>query len=287
MTAMPAASDGSTPIASVVILTLNEERNLPFCLDSLAPLNCEIFVVDSGSSDRTIVIAESYGARTVHHAFENQARQFNWALENLPLSAPWIIRLDADERLTPDLVGEIGEALSSAPADVTGLLMRRRVYFWGRWIRHGGYYPTWLLRVWRQGCGRYEDVWMDEHVVLDHGRVLHLTGDLIDENHKGLAFWIDKHNAYSDREVRAIREAGDASMDQTGAEIARRRLMKTRYYDKAPLFARAFAYWAYRYFLRLGFLDGVPGMVFHFLQGFWYRFVIDAKLYELERRKAP
>src|SRR5690242_14638356 len=120
----------STPLASVVILTKNEELNLPFCLASLKTFDCEIVVVDSGSTDRTIEIARNYGARIVEHAFENQARQFNWALQNLPLSAPWIIRLDADERLTPELSGEIAATLPTASPEVTGYLIRRRVYFW-------------------------------------------------------------------------------------------------------------------------------------------------------------
>jgi glycosyltransferase involved in cell wall biosynthesis len=279
------AAGESTPLASVVILTKNEEANLPFCLASLKTLDCEIVVVDSGSTDRTIEIARNYGAHVVEHAFENQARQFNWALKNLPLSAPWIMRLDADERLTAELGAEIADTLTYASPEVTGLLIKRRVYFWGRWIRHGGYYPTWLLRVWRRGRGRYEDLWMDEHVLLDGGRMVRLKNDLIDENHKGLAFWIDKHNGYSDREVRAIVQATEPlQAGESGAEIARRRYLKGQLYGRTPLFVRVLFYWGYRYFIRFGFLDGLPGLVFHFLQGFWYRFVVDAKLYEFRRR---
>jgi glycosyltransferase involved in cell wall biosynthesis len=276
----------STPLASVVILTKNEEANLPFCLASLGTLDCEVVVVDSGSTDRTTEIARNHGARVVEHAFENQARQFNWALKNLSLSAPWIIRLDADERLTPELGAEIAVTLRSASSEVTGLLIKRRVYFWGRWIRHGGIYPTWLLRVWRRGRGRYEDLWMDEHVFLDGGRTIRLKNDLIDENHKDLTFWIDKHNKYSDREVRTILQMAEPlQASESGVEIARRRYLKAQLYGRMPLFVRALFYWSYRYFIRLGFLDGLPGLVFHFLQGFWYRFVVDAKLYELQHRK--
>jgi glycosyltransferase involved in cell wall biosynthesis len=273
----------SMALASVIILTKNEETNLPLCLASLKTLDCEIVVVDSGSTDCTTEIARNHGARVVEHAFENQARQFNWALESLSLSAPWIIRLDADERLTPELGSELSATLLSASAEVTGFLIKRRVYFWGRWIRHGGYYPIWLLRVWRQGCGRYEDVEMDEHVLLKRGRTVRLQNDIIDDNHKGLTFWIDKHNTYSDREVQAIVHA--RHLQPTGAEIVRRRYLKVQLYGSMPLFVRAMFYWMYRYFILLGFLDGLPGLVFHFLQGFWYRFVVDAKLYELRRQE--
>jgi glycosyltransferase involved in cell wall biosynthesis len=271
------------PLASVIILTKDEEINLPICLASLKRLDCEIFVVDSGSSDHTIDIARRHNAHVVEHLFENHARQFNWALDNLPLSAPWILRLDADERLTPELAAEIYTTLTSAPPKLLGCLVKRRVYFWGRWIRYGGYYPTWLLRVWRRGAGRYEDLSMDEHVVLDGGEIIRLKYDLIEENHKGLAFWIDKHNRYSDREVQTNLEATvTLPARSAGAEIARRRYLKTNLYNRSPLFLRALLYWIYRYVLRLGFLDGLPGLVFHFLQGFWYRFVVDAKLYELK-----
>jgi hypothetical protein len=198
------------------------------------------------------------------------------------------MRLDADERLTPELAQELSARLPEIPDDVSGLLVKRRVYFWGRWIRHGGYYPTWLLRIWRHGHARCEQRWMDEHMVTAGSRTLRLHHDIIDENHKGLTFWTDKHNRYADREVRdllALRERSRpvAALDgQPGS----RRWLKERLYGQAPLFWRAFGYWFYRYVLRLGFLDGRPGLVFHFLQGFWYRFLVDAKIWELQRAQS-
>jgi glycosyltransferase involved in cell wall biosynthesis len=272
------------PLLSIIILTLDEEVNLPVCLDSLRGLDAEVFVVDSGSSDRTTAIAREFGARVVEHDFENQARQVNWALDNLPLRSPWTLRLDADERLTRQLAAELRTALPRAPGSATGFLVKRRVYFWGRWIKHGGYYPTWLLRVWRTGKGRCEDVWMDEHVVVADGDVRRLQGDIIDENRKGLAFWIDKHNRFSDREVKAIlTAAAPIGPGRIGGQAARKRFLKQNVYRRAPRIVRAILYWSYRYFLLLGFLDGKEGFVFHFLQGFWYRVIVDAKLYEVER----
>jgi glycosyltransferase involved in cell wall biosynthesis len=276
--------DKAMPLVSVIILTLNEELNLPVCLDSLLGLDAQIVVVDSGSTDRTREIAGRFGAEVIQHPFETQARQINWVLDNVSLSAPWIMRLDADERLTPELREELKSALPEASDGVAGFLVKRRVYFWGRWIRHGGYYPTWLLRIWRAGKGRAEDVWMDEHVEIAGGESRRLVGDIIDENKKGLAFWVEKHNGFSDREVKAIVAGGSmTNAHLTGAQAARRRFLKQNLYGRAPRFLRAFLYWVLRYFILLGFLDGKAGFVFHFLQGLWYRVVVDAKLYELER----
>lgn len=269
------------PTLNVIILTHQEELNLPHALRSLKDLDCEVFVVDSGSSDRTVAIAQAFGARVVEHAFESQARQLNWALDTLPLTAGWTLRLDADERLTDDLAAEIGRVLLSAPAEIAGYLIKRRVYFWGRWIRFGGYYPTWLLRLWRTGMARSEELWMDEHMVVTGGSIGRLNHDFIDENHKGLTFWIDKHNRYSDREIMSNNaSSGENTRRRVGGAVARKRFFKTAIYGRSPLFLRAIAYWFLRYFLLLGFLDGRAGFVFHFLQGFWYRLIVDAKIYE-------
>jgi glycosyltransferase involved in cell wall biosynthesis len=274
-------------LLNVIILTNQEELNLPHALRSLDGLDCEVFVVDSGSTDRTVEIAQAFGARVVEHVFESQARQLNWALDMLPLSARWTLRLDADERLTDELAAEINRVLKDAPAETAGYLIKRRVYFWGRWIRFGGYYPTWLLRLWRTGMARSEDVWMDEHMVVSGGSIGRLQHDFIDENHRGLTFWIDKHNRYSDREIMAIEASKAAGTPRNvGDAVARRRFLKHALYGKSPLFARAIAYGLFRYFILLGFLDGRAGFVFHFLQGFWYRFVIDAKLYERQIKTA-
>ncbi len=266
---------------SIIILTRDEELNLPACLESFVGLDCEIFIVDSGSADHTLEIAKAYGCRVFHHPWETYAAQLNWALENLPIATPWTMRMDADEWITPELRDELRTALAAAPEDACAMMVKRRVYFWGRWVRHGGYYPFWLLRVWRSGRARCEPVYHDEHVIVDGGRILPLRHDVVDENHKGLGFWIDKHNRYSNLEVRNLLalQAGHVNPRPAG-QAGRRRWAKERIYARAPLFGRAFLYWFLRYFMLLGFLDGASGMVFHFLQGFWYRFVVDAKLYE-------
>ena len=275
----------SAPFLSIIVLTRDEEKNLPYLLESARDLRAQIWVVDSGSTDATIEIAKSFGCQTVFHEWTNHAKQLNWAIETLPLDTPWIARMDADETFTPELVTELRQVLPTLPAGVAGLLFKRRVYFMGRWIRYGGYYPTWLLRVWRNGQGRCEDRAMDEHMIVTGGTTSRLKNDIIDENHKGLTFWTDKHNHYATREVSdIIRPAESRSTGEDKLLVdhaARKRFYKEKLYIKAPLFIRVFLYWLFRYFVLLGFLDGLRGFIFHFFQAFWYRFLVDAKLFEI------
>lgn len=266
-------------VLTVLILTKDEEANLPHTLVSLRDLDPRIVVVDSGSSDRTVEVARRAGAEVIHHPFTSQADQVNWSIESLPFDTEWIMRLDADERVTPELAAELRTILPAASSSTTAFEVKRRVYFWGRWIRYGGYYPTWLLRIWRVGAARSEQRSMDEHMISLRGTTGRLKHDIIDENHKGLSFWVEKHNQYSSREVsEMLRDSG--VVDRVTGQAARRRWLKVNVYRRAPPFARAVAYWAYRYFLLLGFLDGLPGLVFHFNQGLWYRLLVDAKLRE-------
>ena len=275
---------------TAIVLTYNEETDLPACLDSLGLLGCRIVVVDSGSDDRTVEIAEQAGADLFRHEFESQARQLNWTLDNVPMDSAWLLRLDADERITPELAEELAETLSRPPDGVTGLYVKRRVHFMGRWIRHGGYYPTWLLRVWKRGAARCEDRQMDEHMVLSEGEAAFLDHDIVEESGKGLVRWTEKHNRYAVREAQAVLAGSSVEGVQpslVGKPESRRRWMRDRVYGRTPLFLRAFLYFGYRYFLRLGFLDGRAGLVFHFLQGCWYRFQVDALLYEVRSKGRP
>lgn len=270
----------------LVVLTYNEEANLEHCLESVAGLVKNVFVVDSGSTDATVEIARRHGAQVFTRAFTNQAEQFNWALDNLPLQSEWVLRLDADEYLSPELRDEIAGALPTLPAEVTGLYLKRRMIFLGRWIRHGGYYPTWLLRVFRSGKARSELAEMDEHIVLLEGASRRLRHNFSDHNRKGLSAWLLKHEAYASRQVRVLlrgqreRDTGGVAPKLFGSQAERKRWLRHKLYGRAPLFTRAALYFVYRYFLRLGFLDGLPGLIFHFLHAGWYFFYIDAKVYE-------
>jgi glycosyltransferase involved in cell wall biosynthesis len=272
-------------LISIIILTHNEEANLPMTLVSLESLNADIFIVDSGSTDNTVSIAEKAGCYVVNRQWKTYSEQLNWAIENLPIKTQWVMRLDADERLTPELVKEIIQVLPNSSTDVSGYQIKRRVYFMHRWIRHGGYYPTWLLRIWRNGIGHCEERAMDEHIILSQGQVVNLCNDIVDENNKGLTFWVNKHNSYADREVRDL-----LNLDFVGDKLLadniwmhqanRKRWMKTNLYAVMPLFLRSTVYFLFRYIVLLGFLDGIEGLIFHFLQGYWYRFLVDAKIHE-------
>lgn len=277
---------------SVIILTFNEEANLAICLDSLKKLNAEIFIVDSGSSDDTLEIAKEYGCQIFYNPWQNYAEQLNWALKNIPIKTPWTMRLDADERLMPELVNELKRVLATTPENITGYQVKRRVFFMGKWIRHGGYYPTWLLRVWRTGLGFCEQRWMDEHIVISQGKIANLKYDIIDENHKGLTFWTNKHNSYANREIKDLLHLYSSSQEKDPlldrdnfTQANQRRWIKNNLYSRSPLFLRALIYYFLRYVIGLGFLDGIEGMIFHFLQGFWYRFLVDAKIYEYTKNK--
>lgn len=270
---------------SLIVLTYNEEVNLPACLTSVAGLARDIFVVDSFSTDGTFRVAQEFGAHITQRAFINQAEQFNWALDHLPLKTPWVLRLDADEYLTPELKEELAATLPLLPADLTGLYVKRRFLFMGRWIRHGGYYPTWLLRVFRRGQARAEMRWIDEHLILTAGESANLAHDIVDHNRKGFQYWLKRQLRYAPREVKALLDPasmspGGLSANLRGSQAERKRCLKTLLYDRAPLFLRPWLYFIYRYVLRLGFLDGVPGLIFHFLHAFWYRFVVDALVFE-------
>jgi glycosyltransferase involved in cell wall biosynthesis len=278
-----------TPKVSVVILTYNEEANLPACIESLRGLEHDLFVVDSGSSDRTREIARAAGAHVVEHPFENYAAQRNWAQQNLPLRTEWVLHLDADERLTPELVAEIGTVLAHPPAQVEGFLFRKRTVFMGKWIRHGGHYPSYHLRLFRRDRGRCEDRLYDQHYLVP-GETRVLEHDYIDVLTSDVTQWTLRHVRWADLEAREMIEQslgeGRVQPSARGNPIQRRRWLRESFYARWPLFLRAFLYWGYRYFLRMGFLDGTEGLIFHFLQGCWFRFLVDTRMYELARESS-
>jgi glycosyltransferase involved in cell wall biosynthesis len=267
-----------------VVLTFNEKANLPDCLASLRGLRADIWVVDSGSTDGTLALAAAYGAETVHHPFVNYANQRNWALANLPITTEWVLNLDADERLTPELVAEINEVLVNG-SSVDGYLLRKRTIFMGRWIRHGDHYPSYHLRLFKRASGRCENRQYDQHFVVD-GSTATLRNDYVDVVSSSLASWTTRHVRWAEMEraelLSSIDRAGQVVPDFSGNPIQRRRWWRNAY-ARGPLFLRAFGYWVYRYFFRLGFLDGTEGLIFHFLQGFWFRFLVDSLIYERRR----
>jgi glycosyltransferase involved in cell wall biosynthesis len=274
----------SVPV-SVLIPTLNEELNLPECLASVEWAD-QVCVVDSFSHDRTLAIAREHGAGVVQHTFENYARQKNWALECLPLRHEWVLILDADERVPPDLAAEIASAIASTRW--AGYYLNRRFFFLGRWIRHAGWYPSWNLRLFRRRLGRYEDRPVHEHVVLD-GPVGYLRHDLVHLDRRPLSAFIDRHNRYSTLEAEARlaaerRPGGQERLSPRllGAPVERKRFLRERVWPRLP--CKPLVLFVYMYLVRRGFLDGRPGLalcVFHA----WQEFVVGMKLAELRRTR--
>ncbi|OJU66216.1 MAG: glycosyl transferase [Rhizobiales bacterium 63-7] len=273
---------------AVVILTYNEERHIVRALDSIAAIATQIFVIDSFSTDRTVEIARARGATVLQHAFVNQARQLQWALEHASVTTDWVMRLDADEVVEPALAAEIAAKLPNLPPEITGINLRRRHIFLGRWIRHGGRYPLILLRLWRRGQARVEDRWMDEHMTLTNGRAVLFDAPFTDDNLGDLTAFPAKHNAYAAREAVDVlaRRYGLAAAEAqhlASRQAAFKRAVKERVYNRLPFPIAALGYFLFRYICQFGFLDGREGLIYHGLQGFWYRFLVGAKLQEFDR----
>jgi len=275
---------------SVIILTYNESLHIKRCITNIQSIAQDIFVVDSFSNDGTVEIARELGAHIYQNKWEGlYARQFNWALDNLPIKTKWVLRLDADEYLSSELIETINTKLELLPPDVTGVIFKRRHIFFGRWIKNGTY-PVCLLRLFQYGKARCEQRMMDEHMVLLEGHAVEFEGDFSDHNLSDIGWWTAKHNGYALREAVDILnieygliEGAEHQSNDIGAQAAQKRARKARY-ARLPLFWRAFAYFLYRYFLRGGFLEGSEGFLWHFLQGWWYRTLVDAKIFEIKRK---
>ncbi len=275
---------------AVIILTFNEERHISRALASVGGVATEVFVVDSFSTDRTVELARAHGATVLQNRFVNQAKQFQWALDTAPVTASWVMRLDADEVIEADLATRLRNELPHLADDVVGINLKRKHIFLGRWIRHGGRYPLVLLRIWRRGHGRIEDRWMDEHMVVSGGRVVTFDGGFADHNLHDLTYFTDKHNKYATREAievinerrHLLRRDAEPAKEKGSRQAATKRWIKERLYNRVPYQISAPAYFLYRLIFQLGFLDGKEGLVYHSLQGLWYRFLVGAKVAELE-----
>lgn len=265
-----------------IILTKNEEKNILNCITSIQNIAENIFVVDSGSTDNTVKIAESIGAKVYFNEFINYAQQFNWALDNLPINTLWIYRIDADEIVTENLAKEIIHMTkSNENTNVNGLVMNFRIHFLGKFLKHGGVYPFHNLTIFKAGIGRYEPRAMGEHVILSEGTTKLLKNDCLHYDFKNLDIWIIKHLNYANREVEDVFVKKNRDKLYSRAKITS--FFRDSFYYKLPLFLRAKLYFFYRYYIRLGFLDGPEGKIYAFLQSYWYRFIIDTKLYEKKK----
>lgn len=275
---------------SVIILTYNEEIHIRRCLENVKSFASEIFLVDSYSSDKTVEFAKEMGVSVYQNKWENNhAKQFNWGLNNLPIKTKWVLRLDADEYLTPESIDELINRINSLPDNITGCVLKRRHIFLGKWIKNGTY-PVKLLRLFQYGKGVCEQRIMDEHIQLLEGNTIEFEYDFVDHNLNNLSWWILKHNGYA---IKEAAELLDIEFNFTGnqynkenvdlGEQASLKRSKKHKYAKMPLFWRSFLYFILRYFVNGGFLEGKEGFLWHFLQGWWYRTLVDAKIFEIKK----
>ena len=265
---------------AVIVLSFNSEDTLGATLERAREISDEIFVVDSFSKDGSVELARRLGATVVEHAFEHYGAQRNWAMDNLPITQPWQLHLDADEVMDEKLIQAI-LALPDEPAE-SGFFLARYVRFLGRVLKHGGMSPTWHLRLFRTGVGRCEDRKYDQHYILLSGVSAQLPGTMIDDMRLPLTEWTARHNRWADGEVAELganETEGRVVPDARGNPAQKKRYLREKY-NRTPLFVRAFGLFFYRYFVRLGFLDGTEGFIYWVLQTFWFRFLVDAKIWE-------
>ena len=271
---------------TVIILTLNEEIHIKRCLDRIMPISKKVYIVDSPSTDNTAQIAKECGAEVVVNKWlGNHAKQLNWALDNLDIDTEWILRLDADEYLTDELIEELNQKLPHLEENISAIVLRLKRMFMGRHIKYGTSDVS-MIRIFRKGKVRCEERLMDEHMTLLSGETTTFNNAFVDDNINSISFFTDKHNGYATKEaiVALSNEYGYTNSDDCLSDTTKaKRAQKDRYYSM-PLFLRAFIYFCLRYFIRGGFLDGKEGFLWHFLQGWWYRTLVDAKIFEIKKR---
>lgn len=254
---------------AVIILVGREKLHIRRCLERLKPLEArQYFVVESQHSDGTHEIAVKMGATTVFNAWPGlQSVQFNWALDNLPIEAKWILRLDADEYLSHRSIKWLKINLDGIDAKVSALEFTLERKFMGGVIRHGTN-GIQIVRMFRRGNGRYAETLMDERIVFV-GEKLSVPVVFYDDNLNSLEWWKEKHRGYAKREAQqAIRSLKSSVWTDP---------RKAKYY-KLPRYFRVVVYFCIRYFLKFGFIDGVAGFQWHFWQGLWYRWIVDREI---------
>ena len=275
---------------TVIILTFNEEIHIRRCIESITGIAKQIIIVDSESTDKTVDIAKSLGAEVYSNKWPgNQAAQFNWALDNIDITGSWIFRLDADEYPSTQLLSEIQSRLPEIDSHVSGIVLPLANIWMGKELRHGAT-RIGILRIFRTGYGRYGARTMDEHIEITEGEIINFERPFVDDNLNNFSWWTNKHIGYAIREAAELLDleynlstSRHNDTDNLCKEAQVRRLRKEKY-ARQPLFWRAFAYFIFRYFVKGGFLDGKEGFLRHFLQGWWYRTLVDANIYQIKKR---
>ena len=262
---------------TAIILTKDEEINIGDCIDSIKKVVKRIVVVDSFSNDRTVEIAKDKGAEVYQHSFENYARQYMYAVSVAKIDTKWTLRIDADERLTDESGEELQNICNeNMKSEVAGVVLRFRKNFLGKDLYHGGVYPWKKMNCYKTELGKIEDRKMDEHILLSSGTITEMKSDCLHYDFKDLEYFINKHNWYSSRETVDYFEYIENGKKVTNFKT----WIKMNIYYKLPLGMRAHLYYIYRYYLKGGFLDGKEGKIYAFLQAYWYRFLVDSKIYE-------
>lgn len=274
---------------SIIILTFNEEIHLPRLLESIKDLQAKIFILDSGSTDETLNIAKTYGAEIKENAFVNHPKQWDFALKNFNIVTPWTIGLDADQVVSPELFDELKQFRDTDFENINGIYFNRKNYFQGSWIRYGGYYPIYLLKMFRTGIG-YSDLNenMDHRFIVGGKTLIWKKGHLLEENLKenDIDFWFKKHERYSDlialEEIERMQKVRIQTLKPNlwGNPDEKKAWLK-RLWWKLPLGLRPYLYYSYRMVFQLGILDHKTARKFHYLQGLWFRKLVDKKINRL------
>ncbi len=276
---------------SFIILTHDEEIHLPRLLNSICNLNAAVYILDSGSTDQTIPIAQQFGAQIRQFPFSNHPQQWHHALEHFDIRTPWVIGLDADQILSTELNQLLLDFKDKNYSNIDGIYFNRKNYFKGKWIRHGGYFPFYQLKMFRADKAISDlNEGMDHRFIVNGKTLIWEKGCLIEENLKenNISFWINKHNTYSNLLAKEEIERKLFLRKQIlkplfwGNPDQKRAWLKKLWWQM-PLFVRPALYFSWRYIFRLGILDGYQGFLFHFLQGFWFRLIVDVKIREMTK----
>ncbi len=280
------------PVFSFIVLSYNEEFHLPRLLASIKPLDTSVFLLDSGSTDNTINIANEFGCIIKTNPFVNHPKQWHTALTTFDIKTPWVICLDSDQVVSEELLALLKAFKDEDYRDISGIYFNRKNIFKGTWLQYGGYFPLYLLKMFKYGVG-YSDLNenMDHRFIVPGKTTIWKKGYLIEENIKEneISFWIAKHNRYSDLVAQEEWERLQQLRTQTlkpdlfGSPDQKKAFLKSIWW-KMPLYVRPFIYFIHRYFFQLGILDGKQGFVFHFLQAFWFRLVVDIKIDEIRKK---
>lgn len=271
--------------ATAIILTKNEEKNIVDCLQSMNGFAKRCVVIDCGSTDDTVKLARENGADVYFHEFEYYAKQFNWGIDNCDIDTEWIIRLDADERFPPELCCEIEDLIErNRDTQMNGITIEADLFFLGRCMKHGPRNKRKMM-MFKKEFGKIEDRRRDAHSILSKGFSISTKNKFLHYDFKDLDSYIKRYNWYATREMQDYIDfkQGISTEIETDKTIQKQRKKKFGLYYKAPKYLRAWMWFIYNYIFRLGFVDGKEGLIFCFLECYWYRLLVDAKIFEHEK----